>query len=78
MFRINAEYIHKHMIPVNIFLEHYTSKCLKKQANMNIICIFVYYDNFYVNKVMLTNETLLNKICILGAFQQDVGFLLLD
>lgn len=36
----------KHMIPVNTFLEHYTSKTTKKQVNMNKIRFFVYYDNY--------------------------------
>ena len=33
-------------------LDYYTTKSLQKQAKMDKIPIFVYYDHFYVNIIM--------------------------
>ena len=44
-------------ISINILHEYYTPISIKRQASLDKIAIFVDYDHFYVNIVMLTAET---------------------
>jgi len=51
--------------------EYYTPKLAKFQGNLSIFTIFVYYADFYVNIIMLTDETkFFNFFTILNYFSR--------
>lgn len=57
----------------NTLLKYYTSMLHKKQVNLDILTIFVSFDNFYVNTIMSTDPTYRQRKCTIFDYYLDIA-----